>query len=253
LRALRVFDASRTRVMVFLRDDVFDQVTSGDEGFTNLDHVLARHRALLGWSQEDVLTLIVKRFFADARVASRFDVDPARLSDPEARAHAFSKLFPATMSAQKQPRATLRWIYLNLADGNGVVTPRDVVDLLQHARQRQQNDYQQRPDGESDQLIGAAALRHGYEEVSKQKRRAILRAELPNLWPHIEKFVGLKTEWDDESLSALLGDDAKWVVPALVHVGVLARSGANYRFPPLYKPGLELVQGHQRVADLRRH
>ena len=50
------------------------------------------------------------------------------------------------------------------------VTPRDVLDLLIRAKQKQYDECAANPDGDSDWIIGSAALQYGFVELSKRKR-----------------------------------------------------------------------------------
>ncbi|MEO8425360.1 MAG: hypothetical protein ABI595_15800 [Actinomycetota bacterium] len=79
----------------------------------------------------------------------------------------------------------------------------------------------------------------------------MLKAELPHLWPHIEKFVGGKTEYSDRAIRQLLGSRPDAVITDLVNIGLLeALRGSSgrisYRIPFLYRSGLDLSQGRQQ-------
>jgi hypothetical protein len=132
-------------------------------------------------------------------------------------------------------------------DGKGVVTPRDVLDLVTKAKQHQQNEFNQTPVSESPWLIGPKAIQHGLEELSKHKRHTYLQAEFPHLWPYIEKFEGGKTEYDEQSLQKLLGKKWESICSDLLSIGVLGKSGrgdqVTYWFPYVYRKSLGLTQG----------
>jgi hypothetical protein len=106
----------------------------------------------------------------------------------------------------------------------------------------------QDPNGTSDWIIGSAAIRYGHAEMSKKKRDKVLKAELPHLWPHIQKLVRGKTEYSDKALRRVLGTKGDGVVDDLVNIGLLtpnrSRDGSTwYKIPFLYRDGLELTQG----------
>jgi hypothetical protein len=248
LRTLRIFESSRVRVKVFLRDDVLEQVTTGGQGFTALTHITARQADTLKWSIDGILTLVTKRLFASRVLCDFVDVDPDRLSaSSDARLEAFYRVFPRTVYSPPNQSETLQWIYTHTMDGRRVVTPRDVIDLLTKAKQRQQDEYQSDPDGDTDSIIGSAAIRYGLGELSARKRDTYLRAELPHLWPDIDKFRGQKTEWTEASLAALLGKRWKVIVADLVSIGFLSPGTTagqrTYKVPFVYRDGLELTQG----------
>jgi hypothetical protein len=118
-----------------------------------------------------------------------------------------------------------------------------VIDLLTKAKQRQQDEYEADPEGTTDSVLGASAIRYGLTELSKRKRDTLLRAELPHLWPYIEKLRGQKTEFSERALRGLIGSRAEGVIPDLVSIGLLERADQNYKIPFLFREGLELTQG----------
>jgi hypothetical protein len=251
LRTLRIFESREIRVKVFLRDDILEQVTTGENGFTALTHVTSRQSDTLQWTEDAILTLIVKRFFANESLASFLDVDGDQLgASLEYRRECFYRIFPPTVHRPPNQSPTLKWIHSHTMDGRGVVTPRDVIDLLTKAKQRQQDEYQDDAIGEAESIIGPAAIRYGLAELSKRKRDTVLRAELPHLWPYIEKFVGQRTEYSERALLQLLGPRSAAAISDLVNIGLLSRTRerdgtSSYAIPFLYREGLELTQGRQ--------
>lgn len=248
LRTLRIFESPRIRVKVFLRDDILEQVTTGGQGFTALTHITARQSDTLKWSPDSILTLVTKRLFASPSLCELTGVDTARLAaSPDARLEAFYRVFPRTVYSPPNQSETLQWIYTHTMDGRRVVTPRDVIDLLTKAKQRQQDEYQADQEGDTESIIGSSAIRYGLGELSLRKRDTYLRAELPHLWPSIEKFRGQRTEWTEGALATLLGKGWKSLVPDLVSIGLLAPGTTGgqrtYKVPFVYRDGLELTQG----------
>lgn len=248
LRTLRAFQSQEIRVKVFLRDDIFEQVVRGGGGFTALTHVTARKSDTLRWDEDQILTMIVRRLFATQTVRDFVGVDQDKLNaSRDYREECFYKVFPRTVHTGKRQSDTLRWIYNHSADGRGVVTPRDIIELLTRARQFQQSECNDDASGQADWVIGPAAIQYGLRELSKIKRINLLEAEFPHLWPHISKFVGGKTEYSEERLKSLLGHDWKAISEDLVSIGLLTKttSGgrAMFKVPFLYRDGLELTQG----------
>ncbi|MGH7451704.1 MAG: hypothetical protein ACRENG_10190 [bacterium] len=86
----------------------------------------------------------------------------------EYRREAFYKVFPETVHKGSRQSFTLSWIYSRTADGRGIVTPRDVIDLLTRAKQKQHDDFSADSSGESEWLIGPAAIRYGFAELSNR-------------------------------------------------------------------------------------
>ena len=249
LRAMRFFESNTIRVKVFLRDDMLDQVVRGSEGFTALTHITARQADTLRWKEDQILSMVVKRLFVgNQRLAQHLKIDLKRVeASTDYREQAFYKVFAKTVHRGPKQTTTLRWIYNRCADGRGVVTPRDVIDLLSRAKQRQQDEFIANPDDTSSFIIGPSALQYGLAELSKRKRQTYLQAEFPHLWSNIEKFVGGKTEYDEPALQRVFGKDWKSIIDDLTSIGLLAKKTSRgktvFSIPFLYRHGLELTQG----------
>ncbi len=248
LRAIRYFSSSTIRVKVFLRDDMLEQVVREGDGFTALTHVTARRADTIRWAEDQVLAMVVKRFYANSSFANYLKVKEDTLeASATYRRQAFLKIFPKTVFRGDKQSSTIRWIYNRCADGRGVVTPRDVLDLLLRAKQRQQDLYLADPDGVSDTIIGAMAIRYGFEELSKRKRETYLQAEFPHFWAEIEKFVGGKTSYDTVALQTTLGKDWRNTIDNLIAIGFFAKgkkAGQDvFSIPPLFRHGIGLTQG----------
>lgn len=248
LRAVRYFASASIRVKVFLRDDMLEQVVRTQEGFTALTHVTARQADTLRWTQDQILAMAVKRFFANKPLAAYLNINGDQLNASASyRTECFYKIFPAKVFRGPKQSPTIRWIYNRCADGRGVVTPRDVLDLLIRARQKQQDIYEADQEGASEWVIGAAAIRYGFEELSTRKRDTYLQAEFPHLWIDIEKFSGGKTDYNAIALEALLGSGWKTTADNLLAIGFFAKGSKNneavYSIPFLYRHGMNLTQG----------
>jgi hypothetical protein len=248
LRSTRLFTTDAIRIKVFLRDDMLEQVVSTGDGFTALTHLTARQADTLRWSEDQILTMIVKRIFANREMQGYFKVDASRLdSNLEYRNNCFSRFFPDTVHSGPKQSPTLRWMYNHTMDGRGTVTPRDILDLLTRAKQNQQDIFKANPNAESPWLIGPQAMQYGLEELSKRKRDTYLRAEFPHLWPSIEKFQGGKSEYSVESLQRLFGRHWERIISDLISIGLIRRQerGGSETFwiPFLYRKGLDLSQG----------
>jgi hypothetical protein len=163
LRAMRYFASASIRVKVFLRDDMLEQVVRTEDGFTALTHMTVRQADTLRWTQDQILTMVVKRFFANNAVAAYLEINRDQLeASASYRKECFDKIFPPSVFRGPKQSPTIRWICNRCADGRGVITPRDVLDLLIRAKQRQQDIYSADPDGTSDYVIGAATIQYGF-------------------------------------------------------------------------------------------
>jgi hypothetical protein len=248
LRTLRIFTSDRIRIKLFLRDDILTQVTSGGEGFTALSHITARQADTLDWSEDQILTLIVNRLFVPGLLRDYVGVNPEKLKASKAyRGECFYKVFTEKVHSGPNQSPTLRWIYNHAMDGNGVVTPRDVIDLLTRAKQRQQDEFGADASGRSDWIIGPAAIQYGLSELSKRKRETYLQAEFPHFWDDIKKFARGKTEYTCRAMEEMLGSNWAKKAEDLVSIGVFKEiryeGDRVFQVPFLYRSGLELTQG----------
>lgn len=248
LRAMRYFSSDRIRVKVFLRDDMLEQLVGAAEGFTALTHVTARQADTLRWTQDQILAMIVKRLFANDSLTNYFQVSRDQLeASASYRAKCFDAIFPPTVFRGPKQSATIRWICNHCADGRGVVTPRDVLEMLIRAKQKQQDVYSADLEGASAYVIGSAAIQYGFEELSKRKRDTYLHAEFPHLWKDIEKFSGGKTDYNEAALRALLGSRWKVTAEDLAAIGFFLKRGKGgdevYSIPFLYRHGMDVTQG----------
>ena len=120
-----------------------------------------------GVAPAEVQRLFTAHFFANDQLAAYLSVNRTQLdASASYRKRSFDRIFPPTVFRGPKQSPTIRWICNRCADGRGVVTPRDVLDLLIRAKQRQQDIYAADPDGTSDHLIGTTAIQYGFEELS---------------------------------------------------------------------------------------
>ncbi len=237
----------KIRVKVFLRDDIFEQVVAGKEGFTALTHVTARTANTLRWSEDQILTLLVRRIYTSDPLRHHFGVDAelARVST-EYQKQCFYFIFPDAVYGGSRQSDTLRWIYNHTQDGRGVATPRDAIDLVTRACQWQRDEFLADTSGTTERLLTSAAIRYGMDELSRRKRTTLLEAEFPHLWPKMKKLVGGGTEYSERAAARLFGKKYQDTVEDLESIGVLykaTRAGRRtFKVPFLYRKGLELTQ-----------
>jgi hypothetical protein len=248
LRAMRYFSSTNIRVKVFLRDDMLEEVVRTESGFTALTHVTVRQADTLRWTQDQILAMVVKRFCANDTFASYVEINGEQLDASAAyRSEGFNKIFPRAVFKGPKQSPTIRWIFNRCADGRGVVTPRDVLDLLLRAKQKQQDLYSADPEGRSEYIIGPAAIQYGFEELSKRKRETYLQAEFPHLWKEIEKFVGGKTDYTASALHDLLGANWDSMAAHFLAIGFFSKGKKGgeevFSIPFLYRHGMKLTQG----------
>ncbi len=248
LRAMRYFASANIRVKVFLRDDMLEQVVGTSDGFTALTHVTARQADTLRWTEDQILTMVVKRLVANDALVAYLELNREQIdASASYRTQCFDRVFPPNVFKGTRQSSTIRWICNRCADGRGVITPRDVLDLLIRAKQKQQDICGADPEGKSEWVIDTAAIQYGFEELSKRKRDTYLRAEFPHLWKDIEKFSGGKTEYNASALQTLLGKKWQSTSEHLLAVGFFSKNEkhgeAVFSIPFLYRHGMQLTQG----------
>ncbi len=109
LRAMRYFSSPSIRVKVFLRDDMLEQVVRTESGFTALTHVTVRQADTLRWTQDQILAMVVKRFFANDNLAAYLGINRAQLdASASYRAGGFTEYFRLLFSGD--PSRVLRFV-----------------------------------------------------------------------------------------------------------------------------------------------
>lgn len=244
LRTVRFFASPEIRIKIFLRDDILSNIVKTKEGFTALTHVTSRQSDTLKWDESQIRDLLLRRLLQSEKLRKYLDVDMEKFdASADYRNEIFYMIFPETVYKGKRQSKTMRWIYTHVADGNGVVTPRDVIYLVTKAKQREQQLLMTDLESESDSCISSQALLYGHEELSKHKRTTFLEAEFPHLLGDIKKLIGGKTEYNESSLRKIFGKSWEFTVANLVSIGVLEKRKNVYRVPFVYRKGLEVTQG----------
>lgn len=240
-------DLEQIGLKIFLRSDIWDEVTKN--GFREASHITRQLR--IEWGAGSVLNLVVRRALSLPQVCEFCGVSSADvLLDAEAQRHFFDSLVPDQIDVGRNPH-TFEWILSRVQDGTKKFAPREVIHLLNEARDAQVKMFERgeiEPPGH--ELLSRAAFRDSLYPVSTVRLEQTLYAEYPTekLW--IQAMEGEKSEHTFGSLSRI------WGVPAsetaqraqrLVDIGFLeprgGRQSPTYWIPFLYRPGLNLRQG----------
>ena len=243
LRAAYNLSQSELRIKVFLRDDIIEQLGMSEEGFTALTHVTDRASPTMRWGKDNMLLLMVKRVFASPAIATHYEVDQAKLDSNIAyREECFYKVFPSHVAKS----TTVDWIMSSCADGNDIVTPRDVIDLLNHAKSIEYKKFQVNK-CEKEFLISQESLKGAIEVLSREKRAKFLMPEFPNLRNSIQKLEGGYSIHNSETLQELFGDGWQKIADDLRAIGLLKHDPkkAQYKIPKVWLKGLGITQGTQ--------
>lgn len=236
------------KIKVFLRDDIWQRITS--EGFREASHITKFQN--LKWSKESLLNLIIRRILDNVILVSTFKLDKTEiLTDITKQEELFYRFFPAQIDLGSRKSATLDWILSRTKDGKGANSPRELIQLFNHARiiesKRQESGINEL---EGDQLISRQAFKEAVYEVSKQRLELTIYAEYPALKSYIECLRGDKAEQSIDTLTIKWSLDKKGsldVAKRLVSIGFFEQRGENlnpkYKIPFMYRPYLDITQG----------
>jgi len=244
LRAAYRFSNPSLRPKLFVRDDIFDTLAAG--GFTALTHIADRSSSIMSWSDEKLLLLVAKRLSNMPRFASHFHFRPEVIDgNREYQAEVFYQIFPKRIGRQ----ATFEWLLSQLRDGNGQVTPRDVIDTVNVARTKQVMLFETKKEV-ARHFIEEEALRTALDEISHDKRDKFLFAEFPHLEDDIRLFQGGYSNYDSKTLESLLGSEYKKKVDRLRAIGFLEfdKKKSLWKVPVIWRKGLEITRGSARVT-----
>ncbi len=245
LRTTRSFRDSTIRLKLFIRDDIFDSITDVSGGFPALTHIVDRCSTTLRWSKDQIQDLIIKRVFATDRIANYFKINRDRMNKDQIYRLSLGRyILPERIRGGNNQSLTIDWIYKHCEDANGVVTPRDIIDLLILARGHQIDEFRSQPSDMST-LISAGAVVYGHRQMSMRKRENYLKAEFDHFWPNIEKFENKKADHHADSLRSLLGRDCAKIIKDLRSIGFLKYNPRTdtYSIPFLYRHCLNIRQG----------
>jgi hypothetical protein len=233
----------RLRPKLFLRKDLFRRIIKG--GFVNLTHINSRRIEII-WDDEDLWSMVMKRALRDNELRDFFGGDVGK-SD-------FLKiLFPAQIDVGDRKPTAENWIISRIRDGNNNKPPRNIIDLLNKARdaqlRREQRDAREIHAGIGP-VIEADSVKRAFRQLSELRVQDTLLAEADELIPVIENFRDGKSEHNATSLRDVIGevDNYGSVVQSLVDVGFLEEFGSNYKIPMLYRDGLKVKQGKAFLA-----
>lgn len=241
-----VSDWQNFKVKIFLRDDVYDRVTS-TAGFPALTHVKSKAAGPIRWENADLLHLLVRRLVENESVSALVEANAESIRFPKERNHVFYRLFPEKVDKGRAAE-TIDWIVDRIRDGNYVATPRDLISVVDAARVFQLEEFARAPSGTIDgPLFLEDSIRKAVRKISKENLETRIYAEYPDLRKVIEKFRGGKADHNEETLAKLLGDTWSDDLARLVRVGFMYRRNRSgiemWTIPFFFSFGLEVTRG----------
>ena len=239
---------SQFKVKIFLRDDIWKKIVA--TGFREASHIT--RVITLNWDKPSLLNLIVNRIVSNDAICGYYNVDPESvMSDSTLQEEFFYKVFPEQVEkGPKKPR-TLDWMLTRLGDGTGRTAPREIIHLLNAAREVQLDSHRLGKHLLDDiNLIGNSSLQQALPIVSECRYKQTLCAEHPSLIKHLAKLEREKSEQNLETLQHIwrqTEQEASMLAEKLVDIGFFSLRGTNllpvYLVPYLYRDALKMVQG----------
>ncbi len=130
-----VSDFQNARVKIFLRDDVYDRVTSLGH-FPALTHIRSKSSAPIRWELEDLLHLLIRRLLENKAILNLLHIEECAIQTTQDRRDVYYGLFPEKVDKGRAAEG-FKWVVDRITDGNGVATPRDLLSVIDAARQFQ--------------------------------------------------------------------------------------------------------------------
>ena len=237
LKVLYAFTSDHVRLKIFLRDDILDAISSdAEEPLAAVSHITARSGPNLKWTSDSLCVMIMKRLAADIWLSQAYNLDQNRLNDVDYARSCFQNIFALKYVTQQ----AFDWMYSLLADGRGVVTPRDLIDLLKKALHIQSLWLQKHP--EKNEFMTIAAIQEAHRELSKNRKETVLQTEFSHLMHWIRLLERGKEKYRKDELPNLFGTDAEKAISMLQAIGVIEfdHKKACYKVAKLYGAGLQV-------------
>ena len=238
----------KLRLKIFLRNDIWQRIT--ESGFREASHITRQNT--LTWDDTSLLHLIVRRALNYPDICSYYNVDAETvLADMTAQEQLFYRIFPDQVERGARKSTTLKWMVGRTRDATNETAPRELIHLVESARNEQLKSLeigQDEPSGET--LIAGAAIKGGLPAVSQARLERTLYAEYPECKRWIERLENQKTEQTDATLAQLWGvhrAEASERAQRLAEIGFFEQRGTagstSYWVPFLYRDSLNMVQG----------
>jgi len=245
---LDMLSLSNIRLKIFLRTDIWRRIAAG--GFREASHII---RAMtIDWNRTSLLNLAVRRAIHNISLQQYYDTTPQMvLASSQSQEQFFYKMCPTQVDIGRKKPPTFEWILGRTKDSSGKNAPRELIHLLNCARDVQIRRHElgeTPPDNEL--LFVGAAFKQALPEVSRVRLTQTLYAEYPSLCAPLEKLRKSKTQHTLATLSTIWktsGEETERIAGELTEAGFFEQRGprevAQYKVPFLYRDALELIQG----------
>jgi hypothetical protein len=238
----------RIGIKIFLRDDIWRRIVA--EGFREASHI-TRSMTIV-WDERSLQNLIVRRALYNKAICEFYSVKPEEILGDAAKQHEFFyRMFPDQIAVGRRQTNTLDWMLTRIADGSQNPAPRELIHLLQVAREVQLRAYELgSPEPPGTALIGRASIKDSLPEVSKVRFDQTLCAEYPALRAAWLKMENSKSAQTLESFSRLMDvpkEEGLAIAEQMVEAGFFVKKAEKgeiiYWVPFIYRDALKMVQG----------
>lgn len=239
-------DLSNTKIKIFLRDDVYNRVTTLGH-FPALTHIRSKATRPIDWSLEDLLHFVVRRLLQNRPIRDLIGLSSSN-AQVEHRREIFYKIFPAKIDRGKAAEG-FKWIVDRIKDGNEVATPRDLLSVLERARTIQLEKIERDNIVPLEKLLfDEDSVRSAVREIAKDNLETRIFAEYPDLRNNILRFKGGKADHNENTLKETLEDGySKELIERLQAIGfIYQRERKGHRvwtIPFFYSFALDIKRG----------
>lgn len=231
------FSLDNVSLKIFLRDDIWKTISEG--GFREASHFV--RRVDLTWNRNSLVNMLVRRLVALKVLLECFSLDPAQMLGVFSRQVVFfNSLFPEKINLfgglQKD---SLDWIMFSTKDGNGINTPREVIELLNFARDHEMSRLERGENvARANILFGQEAMFAGIRKVAKYKLEQTLFSEYPEIKKFVDPLYNRKRHrYGVADLTAMWKQgrpEVQKIAAKLAEVGFFRREENSYVIPHFY-------------------
>ena len=242
---LRLF--KNIRLKIFLRKDIYDNLQ-----FVNKDH-FSDKKVNISWDGPHLKRIIAKRIFSSLNNRAKKFEDKKKFTDQLAEKY-FDIVFDKIIVYNRMKKNTFDWMMENLQDGNGFVSPRDLLNLVAKAHRAQLDFYSRDVETPKEALIGEAAVIVGFKDASVDKLQDYLYGVFRYVKEYVEKFRGsLKRRFSKKEIEKVVESkditDLYLILKRLCEIGFLKKIGLksiektdNFEIPVIYAQGLDIKE-----------
>jgi hypothetical protein len=236
--SLKKYD--RIRCKIFLRDDIMLKITYG--GLREASHL--EKMTNLNIDEALLFNILIKRLLNNPFLLQHYGLNASACKDDVVQQkHLFNQVFPESLSSEGKPVPTFEWIIQYISDGNDAFTPREMIALLNQAKEAQIELLEMGNTLPTGKLFSEEAFKRAIKEVSKSKFELTLIAENPDMTENLLQFRRfppvVTADMLRENLKDIEGNpmsDVDIYATKLADIGFFKRTGKDqWWIPYLYQ------------------